>query len=312
MSGDIHYVEPHTAVEVTTVTIGNRYLMRPSEEANKTVAGVFGKAQQKYGMRVCDIKVMSTHYHAILQPRDAGQLGDFMEFVNTNLSKELGKLYKIKGPKLQSYHLIPISDEEEAQIDRLRYLISNGVKEHLVERPEQWPGIHGVTASPDSPCLQGRWYDRSREYAARQRTGEAEPEAFATDERIVLSPLPCWEHLSGEEYARRVGEIVEAEVEKAAVERRRTGQQVLGVKKILKKSPLSYPRKPVEGSPKPRFHTFREAVYKQMWTAYSWVLAAYREAAEALRAGDRDVAFPEGTHPPNLPFVPFVGRGQPA
>ncbi len=198
MSEDIHYVEPYSLVEVTTVTIGNRRLMSPSEEVNKTIAGVFGKAQREYEMKMCDIKVMSSHYHALLQPRDAGHLARFMNFVNTNLSKELGKLHGIEGPKLRSYHMIPVSNEEEAQVDRLRYLISNSVKEDLVERPEQWPGVHGVTAPPDSPLLTGRWYNRTREYAERQRTGEADAEELATDERIVLSPLPCWKHLSAE------------------------------------------------------------------------------------------------------------------
>ncbi len=322
MSDDIHYFEPYTLVEVTTVTIGNRRLLRPSEEVNKIIAGIFGKAQRKYEMTICDIKVMSTHYHGLLQPSDADHVGRFMNFLNTNLSKEIGKLYGIEGPKLQSYHLISVSSEEEAQVDRLRYLISNSVKEQLVERPEQWPGIHGVTAPPDSvsppgspqgdgPLLTGRWYNRSREYAEFQRTGEADPEEFATDERIVVSKLPCWKHLSQEDYDRRVAEIVEEVVEKAACERRVTGQKIAGVKKILKTKPLSYP-KSVEKSPKPRFHAFRKSVYKQMWEAYSWVLAAFREAADRLRDGDRDVVFPEGTHPPNLPFVPFACRGQPA
>lgn len=99
-------------------------------------------------------------------------------------------------------------------------------------------------------------------------------------------------------------------VEEAAQERRLTGEEVLGVKRILATDPLSYPET-VERSTKPRFHAFRRAVYRQMWVAYSWVLAAYREAAESLRAGERDVAFPEGTHPPGPPFVPFACRGQP-
>ncbi len=39
-------------------------------------------------------------------------------------------------------------------------------------------------------------------------------------------------------------------------------------------------------------------------------LASNREAAEKLRASDRMAVFPEGTFPPNLPFVPFA-RGHP-
>jgi hypothetical protein len=308
MSKDIRYLEPNTLVEVTTVTIGNSFLMRPSDEANEIIAGVFGKAQREHAMPVCDLKVMSSHYHGLFIPRDAGHLAEFMNFVNTNLSKELGRLYGITGPKLQSYHMIPVSNEEEAQVARLRYLISNSVKEHLVERPEQWPGIHGVTVPPESSRLTGRWYDRTREHAELQRTGEVDAAAFATEERIVLSRLPCWRHLSEEEHDHRVAELVEQVVEVAAAERRRTGQKVLGVKKILKIAPLCRPAT-VETSRKPRFHTFCKSVYRQMWEAYSWVLAAFRDAADRLRGGERNVVFPEGTHPPSLPFVPFACRG---
>jgi len=71
MSQDIHYFEPYTLVEVTTVTIGNCLLLRPSKKLNRIIVGVFGKAQREYGMRICEIKVMSSHYHLLLQPRDA-------------------------------------------------------------------------------------------------------------------------------------------------------------------------------------------------------------------------------------------------
>ena len=76
-------------------------------------------------------------------------------------------------------------------------------------------------------------------------------------------------------------------------------------------SPFSSP-KAVEKSPRPRFHAFRTSVWKQMREAYSLVLAAFRDAAERLRDGDRGAIFPEGTFPPGLPFIPFLGRGQPA
>jgi hypothetical protein len=41
-----------------------------------------------------------------------------------------------------------------------------------------------------------------------------------------------------------------------------------------------------------------------MWEAYGWFVAAFREAAEKLKAGDRNAAFPPGSFPPAMPFVP--------
>jgi len=43
-----------------------------------------------------------------------------------------------------------------------------------------------------------------------------------------------------------------------------------------------------------------------MWEMLSLVFAAYREASERLRPGDRLAVFPEGTFPPHLPFVAFA------
>jgi hypothetical protein len=44
-------------------------------------------------------------------------------------------------------------------------------------------------------------------------------------------------------------------------------------------------------------------VRKRLREAYALFVAAYREAAEKLRAGKRDVRFPLGSFPPGLPFV---------
>ena len=118
----IRYFEANALVEVTVTTLDNRYLLRPSARLNRTILGILGRAQRIHGMAIVDFKFMSSHAHLLLRPRDAGQLGEFMCFVNTNLSKELGKIHKIRGPKLQRpFHLMEISDEERAQIARLRY-----------------------------------------------------------------------------------------------------------------------------------------------------------------------------------------------
>jgi hypothetical protein len=44
-------------------------------------------------------------------------------------------------------------------------------------------------------------------------------------------------------------------------------------------------------------------VRRALWDAYVLFVAASRAAAEKLRAGIRDVAFPIGSFPPALPFA---------
>ena len=46
------FTQPWRLVEVTSVTIQNRYLLRPSAELNDLVIGVVGRAQRKYEMPI--------------------------------------------------------------------------------------------------------------------------------------------------------------------------------------------------------------------------------------------------------------------
>ena len=319
MSRDPRFFEPHTLVEVTTVTFQNRYLLRPSAELNDIFVGVVGRAQRIYEMPVCGAVALSSHYHMLLVPRDAEHLADFMEHVNGNLSKEVSRLHGWEGALWRDrFHLVPVTEEEAAQVGRLRYLLAAGVKENLVDRVADWPGVHSGPALIEGKELTGVWYDRTKEHAARQRQEkDIDPEQFATEERVGLSPLPCWEHLSPAEYRKRVAELVAEIDEEGARERERTGKPSLGVKKILRARPFRRPRV-VEKSPKPRFHAIADAVAKRWREAYQEVIQAYRLASERTREGDRAAEFPEGTFPCALPFVPFLenlllqARGQPA
>jgi hypothetical protein len=56
-------------------------------------------------------------------------------------------------------------------------------------------------------------------------------------------------------------------------------------------------------SPAPLVHAATKAARKAFYDAYAWFVAAFREAAERLRRGDREAPFPGGSFPPALPFV---------
>jgi hypothetical protein len=79
------------------------------------------------------------------------------------------------------YQAIVISDEEEAQVARLKYVLSHGVKENLVARLRDWPGLHCVRQIVDGEPLAGTWYGRTQQYLARRKGEDADPghESFA-------------------------------------------------------------------------------------------------------------------------------------
>jgi len=76
----------------------------------------------------------------------------------------------------------------------------------------------------------------------------------------------------------------------------------LGADGVRAQNPETWPRK-IKKPPAPFCHALRKKVRKAPWEAYGMFVAAFREAAEKLRAGDREVEFPPGSFPPRLPFV---------
>ena len=304
MSRSIRFIpEQGALVEITCRTIQSRFLLRPDPALDEIVLGVLGRAQRLHPVEIVACFVASNHYHLLAWVPDVERMADFMEFFQSNVAKKVIKLRKWRD-KVWSrrYEAIVISDEPAAQVDRLRYVLSNGVKEGLVGRVEDWPGINLVRNVLSGQPVRGTWFDRTEEHKAKLRREDFGPRQYATEETVELSPLPCFRHLSPEVYRELVAGLVQEIDAEAAAERRRTGRQPLGAAAILRQHPHTWPNR-TKKSPAPRFHAATKAAREALRAAYGLFLVAFREAAERLKAGDRSARFPSGCFPPGLPFV---------
>lgn len=81
------------------------------------------------------------------------------------------------------------------------------------------------------------------------------------------------------------------------------GTRPRGAEKILARNPHDRPESP-KRSPAPFIHAASKEARRLFREAYRLFLEAYYEASARLRAGERDVRFPESCSPPALPFVP--------
>ncbi len=290
-------------VEVTCRTIQGRFLLKPTPMLNELVVGALGRAQELYPVEICGLIFTSNHYHMLLRVPDAERLSRFMGHVNSNIAREAGKLAQWRE-KFWSrrYQHIVVTEEEPAQIDRRRYLLSNGAKEGLVKRPQDWPGVHGIRSLLEGEPLRGYWFDRTKEYAARNRKEEFSRLEYATEQTVHLSPLPCWSHLSPEQIRGRLVSLLEEIESEAAARQARTGIEPLGPQAIAAQHPHSSPAR-LKKSPAPLCHAATKGARKEFEEAYGWFYAAFRDAADKLKAGIRDVCFPIGSFPPGLPFV---------
>lgn len=291
-------------VELTGRTVQGRFLLKPNTGFPEIVAGCLGRALELYPVRLHALAFMSNHYHMLASVPDAKQRADFMRHFAGNLSKEVGRFHRWRGPLwARRYDSIDVSHEPEAQIQRLRYLLSHGVKEGLVRSPLEWPGLHAARHLIDQTPIRGLWLDRTARSKAKRRGETLAPEAFATEYAIELAPLPCWGHLPPEAVARRVAEMVEA----IEAEGRARHRRVVGVPGVLLVHAHEAPDEPSKATRKPRHKPRVHAVssrVREMWLeAYREFEIAFRRAAERLKRGDPHVVFPPGSFPPGLPFV---------
>ncbi len=226
-----------------------------------------------------------------------------MNYLNSNVAREAGRLYgwreKFWGRR---YRPVPVSFEPEAQIARLRYLLSQGCKEGLVARPQDWPGATSVHAQLGDGTVTGTWYDRTGEYWARKHGEEIEPGQFASTETLELCPLPCWDDLSPEEVRAKTAEMVREITVETRQRLREAKRRPLGVRRILRQDPHARPQR-IARSAAPRFHAATWQIRRMLEAGYSSYRDAYRDAMGLLREHRLPVRFPSHGIPPPLKLV---------
>ena len=241
----------------------------------------------------------------LLTPRDPQQLASFMRDFKRNVAFEIGRLHGWQGAFWHGrYTAIPVSDEEQAQVARLEYLLSQGCKEDLVASPYDWPGVHCARALGRGEALSGHWFDRT---AHRRKSPNphrpANPEDHTALLTVLFAPLPCWAHLPGSTYRQRVREIIRRIEEQTAERHARHNTRPLGIDAVCKAHPHQRPET-LERRPAPKIHAATSEARSQWLEAHQLFVTAYREASQKLRSGATQVAFPPGSFPPALPYVP--------
>lgn len=315
MGRPLRMIVPGQAMIITMRCFQARFFLRPSKRVNAIVAGVLGKAQQRYHMEIHYFVVLSNHLHLYVTPESPQQLEAFQRFLASNLSKEIGALRGWRGGIFRSrYSAIHVTDEEEAQVARLVYLMAHGVKEGLVPRPQDWPGLQ-----PLKELLRGqfrihggRWIQRSALYAAdrayRSNRKAKQPRLrkkpprridFTEEVPVELTPIPCWAHLEPSQYAAALRELLSQiahdHAELIATVPRDWKQR------ILQRDPIAEPAR-YKRSARPFCHAATPEAWWEFKRLYEDFRSAFRLASDLLRQGSLEAfaLFPEGAFPPRL------------
>ena len=104
--------------------------------------------------------------------------------------------------------------DDAALVGRLRYVLAHGVKEGLVERSAEWPGLTCLAQLLGPARRRFQWFNWTKRWSKRGSEDAAVGEGRFAEEiaepvELEVAPLPCWEGLGKEERQRAVRGLVD-------------------------------------------------------------------------------------------------------
>jgi REP element-mobilizing transposase RayT len=286
---------------VTSRCVQGRLLLRPSAEVNEVVGGVLARAVQRSAgtVRLHAFTFASNHFHLLVWARGAALAG-FMQYLRANLSRKVGRLVDWSGGFWERrYSAEPVLDDE-ALVGRLRYVLAHGVKERLVERSAEWPGLTCLPQLLGPARRVFQWFNSTRRWSKRgsEEVGGGQgrfAQEWAEPVELEVAALPCWEGLGEEERQSAVRRLVEG----VEAEARARDTPVLGARAVRAQHPHTRPEH-LKRSPRPLGHASTRQALKALREQYRAFVAAFREAAARWMRGDFSASFPLFSFPPRV------------
>ncbi len=272
----------------TARCVRGQYFLRPSDETNEVLGGVLARAARLMGVEVFAFAFTSNHLH-LLARAPSGNLPQFMQYLLSNIARKIGRLVRWRGPFWERrYSAEPVLDEE-ALVERVGYILAQGVKEGLVRKCRDWPGLSCLRMLVHGSRRTFRWFAWSRRWKDRKSAAAANlfHERWAETETLELAVLPQWANTPPKRRARKVLEIVKA-IEKKA---KAVHDRVLGRAYVLAQNPLHQPAH-VDRSPRPYCHATRAADRLAYREYVRRCVVAFRVASIKWRGGDLNCEFP--------------------
>ena len=233
---------PGGLYEISIRVTGQHLLLAPGPELNDLVLGVIGRALDgKEGVAIHAIVVLSNHYHMLVSVTDSAALSDFQQFVNGNIARKVNRLLARTGTLWERrFRAIPVIGDTCAQLWRLRYILAHGVKEGLVGRVEDWPGVSSTPWLRDGTPICGVWTSHSDETNAKRLKDYVEvPGQFDTVYELKMTPLPCFADTPDEQWRAQVGELLDEIHAESNEKLEATDATPLGPERILSTDPFA-------------------------------------------------------------------------
>jgi putative transposase len=257
------------------------FLLRPDDATNNAFIYCLALAAMKFGIDVLFTLAESNHHHTIIFDRH-GHVSAFLEHFHKLVARSQNALRgRWENFWAAQEPCITRLLDRDAVIDKLIYAASNPVKDRLVERVHQWPGVSTWSAFIHQQSVKAT---RPRHFFRSSMPAEVTLD-------LVIPP----ELGDPNEVVREVREGVEAIEEQVRSERMANGASVIGRRRVLAQSwkdcPTSFERRRER---RPRFAGATHVRVPAL-ASYRSFLWAYKHARDRWRRG-LDAVFPAGTY----------------
>ena len=236
------YIDPSVPYHVVTKTLRGQFILAPKKGIRELCAGILAKAQLNWpSIKLYGYAFMSNHIHLMLQgpPSD---FSAFMGFLKRELSRRLGQRYKLPGALWHQRYAMSALPTHESQLKCLRYILSQGVKEGLVARPIDWPGLHCAKALLSNSPETGQWFQAADYHQAKARNAlrrnpkKISRRTFYQRLTVHLAVLPALEGYTSHEQNKKFEAINNDVIKSYEVIRKNDNIKVAGIKKVAQTS----------------------------------------------------------------------------
>ncbi|HUQ06699.1 MAG TPA: hypothetical protein VM261_29555 [Kofleriaceae bacterium] len=277
-------IVPGSFYKITRRTAHRQFLLRPDDVTNNTYKYCLAEAAQRFDIEIIATNVDSNHHHTDIFDR-YGRIIEFVQHFHRMLAvaqnAHLGREENFWSSDPPSY--VRYDDPSEV-LDSVVYTITNPVKDGLVERVSQWPGVNSLQALLEQRPM------RAVRPAHYFRANGPMPEVVMLE--LVIPP----ELGDGETVRNELRKRVAAAELGFEKERAITGQRVLGRTAVLRQSWRAAPKTVApRGGLRPRHAARRLWRRIEVLRRERLFLEAYRAARLQWLAGF-DVVFPYGTY----------------
>ena len=269
---------------VTRRCTQRQFLLRPDDDTNNAFIYCLAVAADRTSVQVVFTCAMSNHHHTIVHDPD-GRLPEFLE----HFHKLVAKCQNVWRRRWENFwdsgkpSAVRLLDAEDV-ISKIVYAATNPVKDFLVEKAHQWPGVSAYRALiRDEPMKATRpryFFDRKGSMPAAVTLNLAVPKSVGPRTEVVADVVAG----------------VTATEAAAMAHRRQTNRGVIGRKAVLRQAWTARHARDVRIR-----RVCGHLAARDKWRRIETLLRSrvfqdhYRRALDAL-AAHAPIPFPSGTY----------------